>query len=716
MPDFPFQLDPFQVDAMRHLDLGRSLLVCAPTGTGKTVIADHMVQKALEGGREIIYTAPIKALSNQKFRDWCRLWGPERIGLVTGDLVIRREAPCRVMTTEILRNMLLAGDPLDKLRHVILDEIHFLDDRERGTTWEELLIYLPHDVQILGLSATLSNLEDFAGWLSSVRGRKVEVIRENHRAVPLELMIFSREHGLVAPQDFERFHKAWLKKQPATPLMQAGRSSGRPHSRQRPLPRAPRIRPTSHLEVFERLRKGFLPYLYFVFSRANTERFAAQLVEDRPLLLDDREQRALKERLAGFESESPGVLDRRLREMLSRGIAFHHAGAHVLLKALVEELYEKKLIKVLYCTSTFALGINMPARAVVLDGLRKYDGSEVVPLTVRQFMQKAGRAGRRGMDDVGYAVIRMDHESWAADAGLITRYRSAVPERVHSAFNLSFNSVVNLLARHPAERIRGLISNSFLAWRLSLESRAERALMQRLEGEIRRELRLLDAELLPPQSALPPPLRRKAREIERLDGRVRDRNERCWLDFELRTSFLQSIGYLGPDLSFQAGARVIQHVQIAEIFITELFLEGILEEIEPPMLFGLMCGVVQDLPRGTTIRYHPDERTRRIVKEIQRVLHGRAVREADRILNQMTNFSPDLIIFGRGWAEGRSLKELLDLVESPTDVAGDLVGAFRRARDLVGQLKPLWAEDPLRTSAIRALLDSTARDEVEVVD
>ena len=193
-------LDAFQEQAITALRDGQSVLVCAPTGTGKTIVADAVVEQALDEGRQVIYTAPVKALSNQKFRDYCTLHGESRVGLVTGDLVIRRDAPCLVMTTEILRNMLLGDEPLDNLAAVVLDEIHFLDDRDRGTVWEEVLIYLPNTVKILGLSATLSNRDEFAEWLSEVRGEKVLVVEQDERAVPLEIWIGNREMGMVQLQ------------------------------------------------------------------------------------------------------------------------------------------------------------------------------------------------------------------------------------------------------------------------------------------------------------------------------------------------------------------------------------------------------------------------------------------------------------------------------------------------------------------------------------
>lgn len=264
-----FELDPFQEQAIGALSQGRSVLVSAPTGTGKTLIADYVVERALSLGRSVIYTAPVKALSNQKYRDWYRLHGEEKVGLITGDLVIRRDAPCRVMTTEILRNMLLTGEELPELEAVIIDEIHFLDDRERGTTWEEVLIYLPHRVQILGLSATLQNLSAFSAWLGSVRGAEVEVVQADRRTVPLSYHVYSHREGLLVPKEFNR---AWARhghKSPAkgTPPRRGGRKE-----------KESREPATTHWELVGRLEEEqLLPCLYFSFSRKNTERFAREL-------------------------------------------------------------------------------------------------------------------------------------------------------------------------------------------------------------------------------------------------------------------------------------------------------------------------------------------------------------------------------------------------------------------------------------------------------
>ncbi len=733
----PFELDPFQERAIANLDDGLSVLVSAPTGTGKTIIADHLVASALEAGRQVIYTAPVKALSNQKYRDYLRLHGNDLVGLVTGDLVIQREAPCLVMTTEILRNMLLTDDLPPGLCHVVLDEIHFLDDRERGTTWEEVLIYLPARIQVLGLSATLSNLEDFAAWLGDVRGQPVAVVREETRAVPLELHLFDRQGGLQDPASYDQAFEHWKRRRKTERQAgrhqgggkrrgQRGRGRGGPSRSNRGGRRDRRDArggerdqpPTRHADVFREIHRDFTPYLYFVFNRRFTELFATLLARRRPRLLSYEEWRRCQRELDHFEDAwGLDVLEPRLRQMYEQGVGFHHAGLHVQLKTLVERLYERKLIRVLYCTSTFALGVNMPARTVVFDGLAKYDGRAVNPLTVREFMQMAGRAGRRGMDELGHVVVRMDPWEYGQVRGQLGAYRSGAPERVRSSFNLSFHSVAHLLRRHPLERIRTLVQSSFLAWQQAGAARDAEAECRRLEASLRRDWgEASDPDTpLPPAHRLPSPLRKRAKKLARLRDKALEGRERCWHDLQRRISFLQTIGYLGEDLTFNAGATALLHFQMSEIFVTELWLEGLLEGLAPDTLFGLLCGLVQRLRRGTNLLLPLDRSLQQLARDVAAVRFGRNVREAERITDIEVDFCPELIPLGRQWARGASLSDIAAGLDSGIDVTGDLVGAFRRARDLCAQLIELWHDDPEHVDALRDLLYSTARDEVEVV-
>ncbi len=691
-----FELDPFQSAAIEALGRGASVLVSAPTGNGKTVVADWIVERALARGRSVIYTAPIKALSNQKFRDWCRLHGEENVGLLTGDLVIRREAPCRVMTTEILRNMLLVGEPLPDLDAVVLDEIHFLDDRERGTTWEEVLIYLPPTVQVLGLSATLQNIRSFASWLGEVRGAPVEVVEARERVIPLRFHVFHHRFGLL---DTAPFHQAWK---------QAGKPVDEKPRRGRPTPgkrggREERSRKderqdeqTSHLDLVRALDEGeLLPCLYFAFSRKITESYARELsrrLRRGQSFLSDDEAAQMELRLNRFrQGESGGALDEALTEIYQRGIAFHHAGLSVPLKALVEELYELRLIKVLYCTSTFALGINMPARTAAFDALMKYDGQTTRPLTAREFMQKAGRAGRRGLDTEGHVVIRADLREWARQKDALEHYLSGKTDPVSSSFSLSFHSIVNLLHRHPADRIRSMVERSFLSWTR------------------RQEVRKLEERA----SALEEHEGKALHKLQKMAAAV---NKKTWDEVEARIRFLQDIGYLAEDRTFNAGATILKNVQIEEIFVTELILSGLLEGVAPPTLFGLLCAVNKEFPRDARLRERLRGAETELARAANRVRHGPVVTRAEAIVGITVTWCPEMIPYGRLWAEGKPFLEIAEAIQSTADVGGDLIGAFRRAKDLIGQLRLVYAGDHDRVAMLTELGRAVSRDEVLVVD
>ncbi len=698
-------LDPFQQEAIGHLDEGRSVLVCAPTGTGKTIVADFLVNRALSEGRRVIYTAPVKALSNQKFRDYCRLHGEQNVGLVTGDLVIRRDAPCVVMTTEILRNILLTAEDTSDLLAVVLDEIHFLDDRERGTVWEEVLIYLPSSVQILGLSATLSNVTEFADWLSYVRGSTVEVVREKQRAVPLEVCFSNNETGIVDPNAFQAAYQRWKRDQ-----KKHSRRGKRPARGQRRPPRQ-RGRRTTHLHLFEQLRFEGTPYLYFVFSRKLTEKFARRLGRKvRRSLVSGDQQRLLDERIDRAIEELGAALPEELEAIYRKGIAFHHAGLHVQLKTLVEELYERKLLRVLYTTSTFALGINMPARTVVLDGIMKYDGRGVNPLTVRGFMQKAGRAGRRGMDRVGTVVVRTDFEDYPTWLASLEGYLRDQPEPVRSSFNLSFNSVVNLIERHGRDACRGIVERSFLAFHEQQQGH------EMVQEATRMEQALREAGWKPGEGKpREPRLRKQSKQLRRLQRRIEESGDRVWRNFERRREFLVDVGYLGAEDEQKAGARILRHIQIEELFTTELVLNGVLEELEPDLLFGVLTAMTGSLPRACFMRHREENAVADMARSITAIRTGDVVTRGEAITGIPATWTPELIRFGTCWARGESLEDLQRLYECDTDLAGQLVSNFRRAKDLALQLRKAHAEDPFMSARLRDLAKSVARDEVEVV-
>jgi superfamily II RNA helicase len=417
-------------------------------------------------------------------------------------------------------------------------------------------------------------------------------------------------------------------------------------------------------------------------------------------LLSPDEQARMASLLDDFaRGENGKVLDSELRGLYERGVAYHHAGVSVVLKALVEELYEQRLIKILYCTSTFALGINMPARSVVFDGLRKFDGISLRPLTTREFMQKAGRAGRRGMDEVGHVVIRMDHEDWEESKRQLQGYLRGEPEPVRSSFSLSFNSIVNLLASNPLERIRDVVDKSFLTFSRRIEA-------QRMLAEAGRLERALDED---------GGSRKQRKTVAKLQERAKTNEDRSWEEFQRKVQFLEAVGYLEPGGEFAAGARVLQNIQIEEIFVTELVLSGLLEDLDPALLFGLLCSVNKEF--GRDVRLRPLKGADlALARDANKIRLDRVVTGAEQVTGVAVTWCPDMIPFGRMWAQGRSLAELMLVIDSPTDISGDLVGAFRRAKDLVGQLKAVYRDDEGKITALTDLIRAVSRDEVLVVD
>ena len=687
-------LDGFQSEAIQSLQQGESVLVAAPTGTGKTLVADWIVEEAMNQGKSVIYTAPIKALSNQKYRDYCTLYGAENVGLVTGDLVIRRDAPCKVMTTEILRNMLLCNDSIDDLMAVIVDEIHFLDDKDRGTTWEEMLIYLPHHVQIVGLSATLQNLTEFADWLSNVRQSPVRVIEEYKRAVPLGYEIACKQIGLVSVEKARTLLKN--KKKKKTPDFKNRRKFNKAD--------------TTHIDVFKMMRNDHWPYLYFTFSRAKTENLAFALKHWlHKSLLNKEEQELMDEALEKFQDDpnNANSLTNEVAGVLAMGVAFHHAGVHVLIKNLVEELYEKRLIKVLYCTGTFALGINMPAKSAVFDSLERYDGNGMIPLPTREFMQMAGRAGRRGLDKEGHVVIRMNEDEYMTFYPQLKGYLSSKYEPVDSRFSLSFNSVVNLLHRNPPERIRELVELSFLSWRRQIMARKAIEEAEKLEKML---------EELPFQDNYRKGSQKKTRKaISRHFSDAKEMENKTWEEFEQRVKFLKKYEYIGSEGQFYAGAKALMYFQIQEVFVSELFLLGILNQLTDGQLFGVFCGLVAELPRNVFVYESKNKSTRHLANDIRLVFLSDIVRESARLTQQQLVWEPQLIPLGAAWAEGSTLAEIQEMYSSPTDITGTLIGAFRRAKDLLSQLRDAWFDVPQKRDALTDLIRSVSRDEVEVV-
>jgi len=418
-------LDPFQEQAVAAIDQGSSLIVAAPTGCGKTLIAEYAIEVSIKKGKRVVYTAPIKALSNQKYRDFRRRFGESRVGIHTGDVTMNPEAEVLIMTTEIFRNLILENSPrLGDVYYTVFDEIHYLDDPERGTVWEESIILAPKDIRFMCLSATVPNIQELARWMEQVRSTQVTVIEETHRPVPLKHFLYSPKYGIMTINEVRKkylknpsLRKAFLKKKPS----------------------AKRI-------VRDVIDKGHYPILYFCFNRRICERNA--FLHAHLDLLDDRERRQAKDMIDELAAQYRlGGYDRlfAMRSLWESGCAYHHAGILPAAKEIVERLFAAGLVKLLFCTETFALGVNMPASAVIFDELEKFDGVNFTYLMVRHYNQMAGRAGRRGMDEVGYVYSQIVPE--ATDPKEIERLFSGKNELITSRFCASYSTILNLYSR-----------------------------------------------------------------------------------------------------------------------------------------------------------------------------------------------------------------------------------------------------------------------------
>ena len=457
---YGFDFDPFQVAACGALTAGDGVLVAAPTGSGKTVVGEYAVHLALAQGRKCFYTTPIKALSNQKYNDLVKRYDADTVGLLTGDNAVNGNAPIVVMTTEVLRNMLYAGSAaLNDLGYVVLDEVHYLADRSRGAVWEEVIIHLPESVRVVALSATVSNAEEFGDWLAQVRGG-TEVIVDEHRPVPLwQHMLagrrlydlFTDDQHREVNQDLVRLaHREAIRQPGGRP----GRGGGRPR---RP---APPYRP----EIIDRLDgAGLLPAITFIFSRAGCDAAVQQCLAA-GLRLTTPDEAAQIEAVASRRTGD--IPDEDLTVLgyhdwvlaLRRGIAAHHAGMLPVFKEVVEELFTAGLVRAVFATETLALGINMPARTVVLEKLDKWNGEAHAALTPGEYTQLTGRAGRRGIDVEGHAVVLWEP---GMDPGAVAGLAGTRTYPLNSSFRPSYNMAVNLTGRAGRQRAAALLESSF---------------------------------------------------------------------------------------------------------------------------------------------------------------------------------------------------------------------------------------------------------------
>ena len=512
----PYSLDDFQIEGCQAVEAGHGVLVCAPTGAGKTVVGEFAVSLALRQGTRCFYTTPIKALSNQKYHDLVEAHGEDAVGLLTGDVSINSSADILVMTTEVLRNMIYAGSgALDRLTHVVMDEIHFLADASRGAVWEEVILNLEEHVSIIGLSATVSNSEEFGRWLTTVRG-DTKVIVTDKRPVPLDqwMMVGRKIYPLFEPDSGGQVNTELARRIQrleagdsdtgradyaqnrasfrARARHKGGGRNDRNKDRRSGAPRAQdRYRPLGRPEVLKELQSmEMLPAITFIFSRAGCDGALYQCLRSRMVLTSQEEASEIKaivdKGVEGIPEEDLKVLDfKRWREALSRGFAAHHAGMLPAFRHIVEELFVKGLVRTVFATETLALGINMPARTVVLEKLVKFNGEAHVDLTPGQYTQLTGRAGRRGIDTLGNAVVQ-----WAPamDPTAVAGLASTRTYPLISTFEPGYNMAINLLGMLGFDDSLRLLEKSFAQFQADGSVVEETREIERAEHRVR-ELR-----------------------------------------------------------------------------------------------------------------------------------------------------------------------------------------------------------------------------------
>ena len=705
---YTFPIDSFQLDAMEELAQGQSVLVAAPTGTGKTLVAEYAIWRALQRNQRVIYTTPLKALSNQKYRDLREIYGMDTVGLVTGDIVERSRASIVIMTTEVYRNMLLeeGGDlqeeistnpssTLADIGFVVFDELHYLSDIGRGPVWEEAIICSPPHVQLVGLSATVSNAEDLANWISRVH-RPISLIVHEQRAVPLEHYYFlDNKLNLVQDADGNRIEHFPNIGGEARLAQRFGRNrvftfddeeeneegGGEDGVQEKTKPR----RPPQHKqadagEVLTALRDAdMLPCLFFLPGRRVVEEAAMSAALHN---FTTPEEEALIREETGIWLEQLPKEDRNLQQvhsllsLLPRGLAFHHAGLLPGLKVLVETLFGRGHLRAVFATDTLALGINMPARTVVVGSLSKFDGQEMRLLTPNEYRQLTGRAGRRGMDVRGAAVI--PYSPWEPFEQSFQRITGELLP-VTSSFVIRYNSVLNLWRPGDLQHLRRICASSlrefqrYLFWELNELQRLEKR-YQKASGKAHKK--------------------KKGAASQEAERALEKRRERIG-DFPLSragakeldgTIFaLRALGYIGQDDQLTLKGRILRNIyHPAGIIFTELMTTGVLDGLSAGELAEVCSWFTYDNDRRLNNHHVLQNKLTQVRRDLWHVIqHVRGIEERADV-----SFTPGIILDFHGLALSWSRRTSLSGLMRQIDLAeGDILMLLNQTIDLLQQVQ-----------------------------
>ena len=761
MSEFPFELDDFQKEACEVIDNGESVVVCAPTGAGKTVIAQHAIHRALEQGCRIFYTTPLKALSNQKFYDFGEKYGYDKVGLLTGDTSINRGAQVVIMTTEVFRNMLYGtnfgavADNLKDVRYVVLDEVHYMNDEQRGTVWEESIIYCPTNIQIIALSATVANCDELTNWINTVHSR-TKLVNTDFRPVPLRFYYFDSSQPfkllpLLTPEG-----KLNKKIRPERPQWAKGKD---------------KRKKTYVKQIIQNLADAnMLPAIYFTFSRKKCDE---QMEKCAGLGLNTKaEQEEIKAFIDEFIAENPHLYGNKHIEYLIQGVASHHAGLLPAWKNLVEKLFQKGLIKVVFATETLAAGINMPARSTVISATSKRTDSGHRMLTANEFLQMSGRAGRRGMDKVGYVtIVGTSFQTPEEVAELVLSGSNPLESR----FSPSYSMVLNLLQRFTLEESKELILKSFGYYSSDFRLKPILAQIEQFDKEINErnfvcpshlsddklleydKLRFLYVQnrqtykkILRQEKQKHRPLspeviefgernkadlhklqsfacdlckhyKKHSKNIEvikrieskkkKLQKEIEKQKDIYWNKFLAHRAVLQDYGYLQNDYPTEKGKTTSQIRAENELFLAEIIFSGVLENLTPSQLAGVICAITTEELR-IEIPYVPfSEPVRKTLNKIRNIKKKLAKAQANYDIDSPLNINPYFSSMIELWVEGaewETVTEQIDIGE------GDIVRAFKRVVDVLRQLTVIDNVSESVVFTAREAIDKIQRAPVDV--
>ena len=756
MYNFPFELDDFQKEACECINNKKSVVVCAPTGAGKTVIAQHAIHCALQNNKRVFYTTPLKALSNQKFNDFSEKYGAEKVGLLTGDTSFNRDAQIVVMTTEVFRNMLYGtnfgsvSDNLNNVGYVILDEVHYMNDEQRGTVWEESIIYCPTNVQIIALSSTVANADKLTEWINTVHS-KTELINTDFRPVPLRFFYFdSSQPNTILPL-----------------LTPNGTLNKKIKPEKKQFKRGRTVQKKSVVkDVVRNLHeKDMLPAIYFTFSRKKCDEQMEKCSE--LCLVTPKEQAQIREIIDEYIAENYYLYKNKHIEYLLQGVASHHAGLLPGWKVLVEKLFQKGLIKVVFATETLAAGINMPARSTVISSISKRTDEGHRILTPSEFLQMSGRAGRRGMDEIGYVtIIGSAFQTPEEVAELVL----SDANDLESKFAPSYSMVLNLLQRFSLEEAKELVlksfgyyssnsriepllmlkefnqekineCNSFCCWcnrtnedlleynkirDMYVQNRKTYKVIQKQEKKKNRPLsqeviefgektkELLNkmhsyecdtCKLFKKHMKNIDILIRYTQKQKGLDKEIEKQKDIFWNKFLSHRAVLLDYGYIKEDYPTEQGVTISQFRSENELFLARVVFSGVLENLTPAELASVICALTTEDMRADLYSQLPLSQTVRKclnkIKDIKRDLDKKQKSHDVEDPMYINGFYSPLIEM---WVNGAEWDDIIDQVDMGE---GDIVRSFKRVVDFLRQFCTI--------SNIPETLVFTAREAIESI-